>query len=237
MESSDAERGQQFYERVFGHRKSNFDDLLDTLTIEHLFADVWSRDERLSTVDRSKLTVAMLAALGRESELKTHIEGALHQGIATGDLEEIMVHVAHYAGWPAGHRGLDILRDVKRMGKQVFWLLELTVKPGELSNFKTLLHEMVESTRAELATLNYEWFISDDGSVAYGYERYADSAAVMTHLQVFGEKFAERFRAAVDRNRLTVFGTPSDEVRKALSESGPAPTYQSLLCGFAKEGG
>lgn len=113
MENSDRERGQEFYERVFGRRKSEFDDLLDDFTIDHLFANVWSRDARLSTVDRSKITVAMLAALGREKELKTHINGALHQEITYEELEEIMVHVAHYAGWPAGHRGLDILRDVK----------------------------------------------------------------------------------------------------------------------------
>jgi 4-carboxymuconolactone decarboxylase len=109
----DRERGQQFYERVFGRRKANFDDLLDNFTIEHLFAKVWSRDEKLSTADRSRITVAMLAALGRDSELKTHIKGALHQGIDCEELEEILVHVAHYAGWPAGHRALDILHDVK----------------------------------------------------------------------------------------------------------------------------
>jgi 4-carboxymuconolactone decarboxylase len=113
MERRDRERGQEVYERVFGRRKSNFDDLLDDFTIDHLFANVWSRDEHLSTVDRSKITVAMLAALGRDSELKTHIKGALQQGTLDEELEEIMVHVAHYAGWPAGHRGLDILHDVR----------------------------------------------------------------------------------------------------------------------------
>jgi 4-carboxymuconolactone decarboxylase len=113
MENSVRERGQEFYERVFGHQKSDFDDLLDNFNMDHLFANVWSRDEKLSTVDRSKITVAVLASLGRENELKTHIKGALHQEISYEELEEIMVHVAHYAGWPAGHRGLDILRDVK----------------------------------------------------------------------------------------------------------------------------
>jgi 4-carboxymuconolactone decarboxylase len=113
MENPLRERGQEVYERVFGHQKSDFDDLLDNFTIDHLFANVWSRNEELSTVDRSKITVAILASLGRENELMTHFRGALHQGIGYEELEEIMVHVAHYAGWPAGHRGLDILRDVK----------------------------------------------------------------------------------------------------------------------------
>jgi quinol monooxygenase YgiN len=126
---------------------------------------------------------------------------------------------------------------VKRTSEQIFWLLELAIKPGELDNFRALLHEMIESTRTEPETLSYEWFISDDGSVAYGYERYADSAAAMTHLRAFSEKSGDRFRAAVDRTRLTVFGAPNDEVREALSESGPNPTYQRFLCGFAQQGG
>jgi alkylhydroperoxidase/carboxymuconolactone decarboxylase family protein YurZ len=141
MGDADREKGQQLYERVFGHQKSNFDDPLDNLTIEHLFAHIWSRDEELSTVDRSKITVAMLAALGRESELKTHIKGALNQGVPNEELEEIFVHVAHYAGWPAGHRALDILHDVGKTGEQIFWLLELDIKPGKLDNFKALLHQ------------------------------------------------------------------------------------------------
>jgi 4-carboxymuconolactone decarboxylase len=113
MESPDRERGQTFYERLFGRRKAEFDDLLDTFTIDHLFANVWSRDQHLSIVDRSKITVAILAALGRDAELKTHIKGALRQEISHAQLEEILVHVAHYAGWPAGHRALDILREVE----------------------------------------------------------------------------------------------------------------------------
>jgi alkylhydroperoxidase/carboxymuconolactone decarboxylase family protein YurZ len=113
MENPDRERGQKFYERLFGRRKTEFDDLLDTFTIDHLFANVWSRDEHLSIVDRSKITVAILAALGRDAELKTHIKGALRQEISHAQLEEILVHVAHYAGWPAGHRALDILREVE----------------------------------------------------------------------------------------------------------------------------
>ena len=118
------------------------------------------------------------------------------------------------------------------MGDQVSWLLELAVKPGELDNFRALMNEMVESARAESGTLSYEWFISDDEGVVHIYERYADSAAVMTHLGAFGEKFAERFLAAVDPTRFTVFGTPSDEAREALSGFGP--TYLSFFGGFAR---
>ena len=118
------------------------------------------------------------------------------------------------------------------MHEEVSWLLELAVKPGQLDSFRALMNEMVESTRAESGTLSYEWFVNDDGSVVHLYERYTDSAAVMTHLRAFGEKFAGRFLAAVDPTRFTVFGSPSDQVKEALSAFGP--TYLKPFGGFAR---
>ena len=107
------------------------------------------------------------------------------------------------------------------MGTQVSWLLEVAVKPGQLDTFRALMQEMVASTRAEPGALSYAWFVSDDGVVVHLYERYADSAATLTHVGTFGEKFAGRFLAAVDPTRFTVMGSPSDEVQAALSGFGP----------------
>ncbi len=61
---------------------------------------------------RSMITVALLAALGRDRELARHIEGALNLGITPDEIIEIMIHVAHYAGWPAGHNGQRVAQDV-----------------------------------------------------------------------------------------------------------------------------
>jgi len=52
------------------------------------------------------ITVALLAAQGRDDELRSHLEGASNQGISATEIEEIMIRVAHYAGWAAGHHGL-----------------------------------------------------------------------------------------------------------------------------------
>ena len=43
------------------------------------------------------------------------------------------------------------------MSNNVYWLLELNIKPGQMGNFKTLVDEMVSSTKEESGTLNYEW--------------------------------------------------------------------------------
>jgi 4-carboxymuconolactone decarboxylase len=58
--------------------------------------------------DRSMITVAPLASQGRNEELETHLKGASHLGISKEQLLEIMIHVAHYAGWPAGNNGQRI---------------------------------------------------------------------------------------------------------------------------------
>jgi quinol monooxygenase YgiN len=106
------------------------------------------------------------------------------------------------------------------------------VKPGQLESFRALMAEMVESTQAEPGALIYEWSISDEASVIHLYERFADSAATLTHLAAFGEKFALQFLAAVDPTRLVVYGTPSDEVKGGLSAFGPV--YTAPFGGFAQ---
>ena len=94
-------RGQRTYKQYFGHkRKMKGADDLARFTIDHLFANVWSRPG-LCLRDRSMITVALLAAQGRDDELRSHLEGAANQGISAIQIEEIMIHVAHYAGWPA----------------------------------------------------------------------------------------------------------------------------------------
>lgn len=107
------------------------------------------------------------------------------------------------------------------MENHVHWLLEVDIKEGELENFKTLMKEMVDATRAnEPGTLNYEWMISEDNKSCHLYERYQDSAATMKHLGLFMENFAGRFMGSSEPKRIVVYGTPSEEVKKALGSLG-----------------
>ena len=92
------------------------------------------------------------------------------------------------------------------MSTEISWHVELAVKPGKLEDFRTLTREMVEATRSEPGTLIYERFVSEDGTVVYGYERYVDSAAAVAHLVAFGTTYRDRFMATVERKRFTVFG-------------------------------
>lgn len=104
------------------------------------------------------------------------------------------------------------------MSDVVQWVLELNIKEGKYGDFEALMAEMVAATKADEPGAHvYEWFASDDKTTCHIYERYADSAAVMTHLGNFGAKFAKRFLDVLEPTRLTVYGNPSDEARAALA--------------------
>ncbi|WP_321793257.1 carboxymuconolactone decarboxylase family protein [Burkholderia pyrrocinia] len=66
-----------------------------------LFGDVWLQPE-LSPRDRSLVTCAMLAALGKNEELSAHMHRAVANGVTPDELRGLVVQVAFYAGWPCG---------------------------------------------------------------------------------------------------------------------------------------
>jgi quinol monooxygenase YgiN len=113
----------------------------------------------------------------------------------------------------------------------VSWVVEIAVKPGRLEAFRALMDEMVSAVRADPGAVIYEWFIDDDDRVVHIYERYADSAAAMRHMEVFG-RFAERYLAETDPLGFTLMGSPTDEVRAALSDD--PPLYLRSFGGFAR---
>ena len=119
------------------------------------------------------------------------------------------------------------------MSDAVSWVLELTIKDGQLDAVKALAEEMSEATQAdEPGATHYEWYLDEDGKTVHIFERYADSAATMVHLGNFGAKFAERFLACLDPARMIVYGDPSAEVRSALAGFGAV--HMAQMTGFAR---
>ena len=106
-------RGEAVVEQLFGTLPSSnaTNAQMMDITLEHLFGDIWSRDG-LALRDRSLITVAALTVLGREPQLKVHLKGARRLGISREELKEMMIHLAHYGGWPTGVSGLQVLHSV-----------------------------------------------------------------------------------------------------------------------------
>lgn len=61
----------------------------------------WGR-ENLPRKTRSMLNMAMLTALNRPHELKTHIRAALTNGCTKSEIQEVLMQATAYAGVPAG---------------------------------------------------------------------------------------------------------------------------------------
>ena len=107
------------------------------------------------------------------------------------------------------------------MSDHVYWIIEANVQDGKLEELKSLMQEMSEATKAdEPGALNYEWSLSEDGTVCHIFERYADSAATMVHMGNFGKKFAGRFMGALKPFRCTLYGNPDEKVCAAMKPMG-----------------
>ena len=78
---------------------------------ETAFGMIWSRPG-LALRDRSLVTVAQLAALGRTDELRVHLRGARNIGLSREELVEVLMHTAVYAGVPAANTALGVAAEV-----------------------------------------------------------------------------------------------------------------------------
>jgi quinol monooxygenase YgiN len=103
---------------------------------------------------------------------------------------------------------------------EVAWLFELELKPENRARFEALVPEMVASTREEEGARAYQLFRNDETDTVVVYERYADSAAALTHMTIFGEKFGARFMELVTPRRFTVLGAPGEDLVGALTPIG-----------------
>ncbi len=84
---------------------------LGDLTVDFVFGDVHSRDG-LGIRERELVIVAVLAALGGlEPQVRAHLRAARAAGVEDRELEETIIQIAPYAGFPRAINALKILRE------------------------------------------------------------------------------------------------------------------------------
>jgi len=88
----------------------DFSRPLQDLVTEYCWGAVWGR-EGLPRKTRSLLNLAMIAALNRPNELRTHVKAALTNGVTRDEIREVFLQVAIYAGVPAAVDSFRIARD------------------------------------------------------------------------------------------------------------------------------
>jgi 4-carboxymuconolactone decarboxylase len=70
------------------------------MAIEFAFGDVWSRPG-LARRERSIAVISSLITQGRTAELKNHLRFGLNNGLTATELQEVLIQVLPYVGFPA----------------------------------------------------------------------------------------------------------------------------------------
>lgn len=89
-------------------QQTEFDADFQKFITEVAWGTVWARPG-LDRRTRSLLTIAILAALGRE-ELALHFRASRNVGVETKDITEVLLHVALYAGVPAANHAFALAK-------------------------------------------------------------------------------------------------------------------------------
>ncbi len=78
---------------------------LGSFVIDFALGDVWSRPG-LSRRDRSLIVITILSTLNQLNQLRTHVQGGINHGLTQTEIEEVMVQLSGYAGFP---RAIDAM--------------------------------------------------------------------------------------------------------------------------------
>jgi 4-carboxymuconolactone decarboxylase len=81
------------------------------LITRYAWGEIWSRPG-LTRAERSIITLTALAVLQQETELEMHVRAALRNGLTPGQIQEVLLQVAVYAGVPAANRGFAVAQRV-----------------------------------------------------------------------------------------------------------------------------
>jgi 4-carboxymuconolactone decarboxylase len=92
---------------------ANLGDLGD-LTVDFVFGDVHSRGG-LPIRERELVIVAVLSALGGlDPQVRAHIRAARAIGVSDRELEETIIQISPYAGFPRAINAMKVLREEQR---------------------------------------------------------------------------------------------------------------------------
>ena len=95
------------------------------------------------------------------------------------------------------------------------------IAPGDLAEFKQVAAAALALTIPEPGTLHYDWFFSEDETKCVVREIYADSDAMLAHLENVGELLLGRLIELGGGLEPEGFGSPSAELAEAIAPFNP----------------
>jgi len=102
--------GREHVERSAANATDLDRDFLEWITT-NVWGDLWA-DPTLDRRTRSMITIAVLAALGRD-ELALHLRASVGTGVTDQELAQVLQHVAVYAGVPAANHAFQTARTAR----------------------------------------------------------------------------------------------------------------------------
>lgn len=117
MSDQPFERGMAIRRSVLGDahvnraeaNKTDFDADFQRMITEFAWGTVWAGDE-IDRTTRHLITIAILAALGKEHELTLHLRATVNTGVTPLQLKAALHQVAVYAGIPAANTAFAVAK-------------------------------------------------------------------------------------------------------------------------------
>jgi 4-carboxymuconolactone decarboxylase len=101
--------GTEYVEASFKRADAFSRPLMEFVT-RYCWGEIWG-DDTLPRGTRSLVNIALLAALNRPHELKTHVRGALRNGCTKEEIQAVLLQATVYCGVPAGVEGFRAARE------------------------------------------------------------------------------------------------------------------------------
>lgn len=84
---------------------------IQQMATEYGWGQIWGRPG-LPRKTRSFLSMAFLAALGKHTEFRTHVRGAVHNGASREEISEVILQASLYCGMPVGLECFRLAKEV-----------------------------------------------------------------------------------------------------------------------------
>ena len=113
MDADDVRRrGLDKMNEVYGWQMPDQPGEYFALTVDHLFADIWSRPG-LSMRDKRLITLSAVTAFGLPGLAEIQVNAALqNQEMTAEELRQMAVFITHYVGFPLGSTFNNVVEKV-----------------------------------------------------------------------------------------------------------------------------
>jgi 4-carboxymuconolactone decarboxylase len=105
-------KGLDKMKEVYGWEMPDLPGDYFALTVDHLFADIWSRPG-LSMRDKRLITLSVVTALGLPDLAEIQVTAALgNDEMTEAELREMAIVITHYVGFPLGSAFNNVVEKV-----------------------------------------------------------------------------------------------------------------------------